>query len=461
MTQEFLLKALRKRWPTIILITLVGVAGAAGAIARATAQYESSAQLFVSVPVLPNSNLQDLYQGGLLNQQKATSYAALVTNRPVMNSVIRQLHLRTTPEALAGKVTASSPQSSVLINLRVRDSSARRAQQIATATASTLIRFIRRLEAAGQGDQPSVLSVSNPASLSTHSVSPRKKLSLAIGLLVGLVLGLAAALLRESLDKSVRTERDLEEAGAGPLLGVVPAEGKANPIHAISELNSPRAEALRMVRTSVQFLNVDDPLRSIVVTSTVPGEGKSSTSLNLARVLAQGGTKVLLLEADLRAPTLGKYLGLAPNPGLSDILAGRAELGQTVQEWNHVDVIVAGTLPPNPSELLASQRLASLVETLYSEYELIVVDAPPVSILADASVLAAKLDATILVTGFGRSTRHGVRRAVEILHGVNARLLGTVLNMVPGADGEAYNYGYVAQTAADLPNPAPVERSSI
>jgi succinoglycan biosynthesis transport protein ExoP len=195
-----------------------------------------------------------------------------------------------------------------------------------------------------------------------------------------------------------------------------------------------RAESVRQLRTNLAFLRAADATATggevVVLTSAVGGEGKTTTALDLARSIADAGERVLLVEADLRRPTLSATLGLDPGPGLSDVLAGQAELDAVVRpvEVEGLAVLPAGTVPPNPAELLGSPRMADLVARLRSTYDKVLLDTPPVLPVTDAAVCAALADGVLVVVRWGRTRRDEVREAVTMLEQVDAVVLGSVLN---------------------------------
>lgn len=180
------------------------------------------------------------------------------------------------------------------------------------------------------------------------------------------------------------------------------------------------------------------------MTSSLPGEGKSSTASNLAIALTQAGWRVILVDADLRRPRIPDYLGIEGGVGLTDVLIERAELSEVIQSWGRDDlsVLPSGPVPPNPSELLGSQQMLRLLTRLTDEYDMVIIDAPPLLPVTDAAALAAVCDGALLVARFGKSRREHLARAVDLLASVNARLLGSVLNFAPMRGGDAYGYGY-------------------
>ncbi|HLN60790.1 MAG TPA: CpsD/CapB family tyrosine-protein kinase [Symbiobacteriaceae bacterium] len=210
------------------------------------------------------------------------------------------------------------------------------------------------------------------------------------------------------------------------------------------EPSSVVAEAFRVLRTNLQFLGLDEPLRSILLTSAAPGEGKSTTAANLGVAFAQAGTRVCLVDADLRRPMLAKLLGLENWAGLTTALIGQAPLEECVKKTpvEGLWLLPSGPVPPNPAELLGSERMAALLERLKAEYDLVLIDSPPVLAVTDAAVLAPRTDGVVLVIRAGRTDRRAVQRARTALETVHARVLGTVLGGVAQSEKEGYYYAY-------------------
>jgi len=308
-----------------------------------------------------------------------------------------------------------------------------------------------------------------PAEIPEEPLGLNKRLNLILGMLFGLGLGIGLAFLINLLDNSVRSVEDLERMGQ-PVLGSIPfiketealqclktsLNGSANGVHngaaigsAQAPVNgegwrmaarlishfapkSPIAEAYRTLRTNIQYTHIDKPLRTLLVTSPGPGDGKSTSVANLAIVMAQMGTKVLLIDADLRRPVLHSVFKLDQRLGLSNVLAGRAEFSEAIAPTNieNLHVMTCGTLPPNPSELLGSSTMARTIESLKPEYEIVLFDSPPAIAVTDAAVLARLVDGVFLVVKAGYTSKQATFRAHSLLQQVKARVLGTLLNSV-------------------------------
>ncbi len=283
-----------------------------------------------------------------------------------------------------------------------------------------------------------------------------------IGLIIGLFVAILMAFFLEYLDQTIKTSADVERALEIPVLGLIPLEpiainaagsGQPGNGHGRRRMNlplvsllspdHPASEAYRTLRTNVTFVNAEQrELQSLVVTSPGPGEGKSTTAANLAITLAQQGSKTLLVDADLRRPLVHRAFNLVQEPGLTDILVGTATLREAIRPnvVPKLDILPAGALPPNPSELLGSEAMARLLESLRGQYDTIIFDTPPTLAVTDATVLGASADAVILVVRAGETDEVAAQRAIAQLRRVQAKIAGTVLNGMQKRRDRYYNY---------------------
>ncbi len=320
---------------------------------------------------------------------------------------------------------------------------------------------------------PSLLSVVEPAVAPAQPASPRPLLNTLLAALVGLMLAVGIAFLAEYLDDTLKSSDQVEDAVGLPTLGAIvrmKGDAKRKEMYRLATLlypRSPAAEAYRTLRTNIEFTSVDTPLRTILVTSSVPGEGKTTTAANLAVAFAQSGRRTLLLDADLRKPGVHRMFDLPNAHGLTSLLRADDAATESLTsptEQEHLRVMSTGPLPPNPAELLGSQRMRTVLQRLASEFELVVVDSPPLQAVTDAAILASIADGTLFVVDAGRTRRGAVQQGREALAKVDARAIGVVLNRLSERlQSEYYYYRYYGdyyghgegQAAKGTPAPAP------
>lgn len=457
------LRILRGQWWVVALCAALGVGAAMFITLQQTPMYSATTQLFVSTRT-PDSSISQLSQGSNFIQQRVKSYSQVATSPDVLEPVTEKLALPVTARQLAGQVTVESPPDTVLLNITVRNPDPKAAADIANEIARQLPSFVVQIETpTGDVRAPVKLSVTDTADVPAAPVSPRKPLNLALGLLIGLAAGLGLSVLRDQLNTAVRGVGDVERIVGAIPMGVVPYDSntRAQPL-VDSDQQSGRAEAYRTLRTNLQFADVDNPPRVLVVTSPLPNEGKTTSACNIALTLAMGGARVILVDGDLRKPKVGEYLGMSSAAGLSSVLAGRHELRDVITGYGRdtLAVLPSGPTPPNPSELLSSQHMTDLITTLANHYDVVVIDAPPLLPVTDAAVLGSVADGAVLVIRYGKTRREELQRALQALERVQAKVLGTVLNFAPkrkrGAyDGYGYGYGYGDRPQDQVPEEEP------
>ena len=293
---------------------------------------------------------------------------------------------------------------------------------------------------------PNVVQV-EPAVPSNIPVRPQPITTSAMAGGIGLLLAIGIAFLVEFLDDTIKTSEDVERILNLPVIGYIAQiqyeKGGAESLYVTRQPRSPVSEAFRSLRTNIEFAGVDRPIRRVLVTSAGPHEGKTTVSVNLAAIIAQGGKRVVLMDADLRRPKVHRFLGLSNQFGLSDLFRGTVAtrmVSQRIPDQEQVSVITSGSLPPNPSELLASGRMEQILQEVGQEADIIVVDSPP-TLVADVQVLSAKVDAVILVVHPGHTEEDAARAALEMLTRAGARTIGVVMNRIP-RDRADYYGGY-------------------
>jgi capsular exopolysaccharide synthesis family protein len=296
--------------------------------------------------------------------------------------------------------------------------------------------------------------VTNPAALPRKPVSPKPARDAGIALLIGLVIGVAVALLRERLDNRIHDREQLEQISQSPVLGVItniryPGKDHAPDLAIHVDPKGHAAEAYRTLRTNLQFMSSVSDLHLLAITSTAANEGKTTTSVNLATAMAQTGKRVLLISADLRKPSLHRYFKFENRSGLCDVIMGDATLAGTVKqvpESPTLFVLTSGRIPPNPAEMLGSDKMATILEEAAEEYDIVILDTPPVLAVSDPLVLANRCQGVLLVVEANSTTQEGLRQSIEQLEQIGAKVMGSVLNKYDPAQaryrGYYYRYSY-------------------
>jgi polysaccharide biosynthesis transport protein len=292
------------------------------------------------------------------------------------------------------------------------------------------------------------VSIVDKAQVPGRPYTPRLSLNVAFALMLGLMLGGAAAFVREHFDDTFKSPEDVEDNLGLPLLGIIPlVKQLGTPAELVEEQQTALAEAYRSLRTALQFSTADGVPKSLLVTSSRAGEGKSTSALMLAANFARLGMRVLLIDADLRRPSLHESLKIDPTVGLTNVLTGTTVSPEAFRksEIAGVTVMGSGPLPPNPAELLASPKMLSLLTIAAQEYDLVIIDGPPVAGLADAPMLASMAMGTLLIID-ANGTRKGIARAaLKRLHLARAQVIGAAVNKLDLASvsyGFGYGYGY-------------------
>jgi polysaccharide biosynthesis transport protein len=494
---------LRRRKLTVLATTLGVVLTAGIVMFLQTPVYQSEARLTVvpSGALSDDTVLRELVVG----EREIQTQRELLASVPVASRVIDDLGLASTPQELLGQVDVTAVRDANILEIRASALSPAEASAIAQGFAESYLDFRRQqasgraneaateLESriatmrerinelaaergAAEGGQLAALEeeqealltelgqasaqlsgvratetalatggeIIAPADVPESPASPRPLRTGALALVLGAMLGVGLAFVRDFLDDAIRSDDEAVRATGRPVLGHVPnwpSIGEHKRAVTLTEPSSPAAESYRTLRTNLRYLAVESPIRTLLVTSGQPGEGKTTTSANLAVAAARSGARVLLIAADLRRPKIHELFGISSVGGLTDVLAEDLPLAEAIRDIGvpNLRVIPSGDIPPNPTELLASARMDAFIAQTRDLADLVIYDGPPVLGVADALEIAPRLDATLLVLGAGSSGRSAVRSTATRLAGVGARVAGSVMNRISEGDS---HYGY-------------------
>ncbi|MCU4187261.1 polysaccharide biosynthesis tyrosine autokinase [Acidiferrimicrobium sp. IK] len=374
------------------------------------------------------ARIANVYAQAYIDQQRLSQVDAYTQQVTALQSSISDL------QAKAAAAPAGSPEASAL------------QQSVVSLTQS-----LQQLQAAKQLVAPSGATAVTDAVVPTSPVSPKPLRNGLIGLVVGLLFGVGLAFLAERLDDRINSREDAELSSGGlPIIGMVPmVDSWKNPgethLALVEDPDSQVSEAYRTLRTAVQFLSIDEPKQVIAVTSSTPGEGKSTTVANLAVSLARAGHRVIVMSCDLRRPRLHAFFADSNDIGLTSVLLGEVPLASALLEvpdepW--LRVLASGPIPPNPAEILSLDRVREVVDTLAEAADMVLIDCPPVLPVTDALLLSRLVDGMLVLASARTTTKRDLSRTYELLQQVQAPLLGTVLTRVPAGSGYEYGYGY-------------------
>lgn len=408
--------------------------------------YASTSTGFVTVG--EGTGIGDVISGSTAAKEKAVAYLALIKSASVADEIIAaNPELNLTRAEVQGNLNASVASDSALINVSATASSPEVAQALANSSLEAVAKVVNDLEGS------SVVRVVplEDATINNSPISPNVPRLALTGAGAGLGLVLTAVLLRRTLDTKLRTRDDATHATEAGILGVLPVSEE------LSEENILRAskdhvsqEAIRQMRTNLRFVNIDNPPRSLIVTSAEPGEGKSTVSTSIARAMADAGEPVIIIDADLRRPTIAKKFKIDSKIGLTQVLAGQVELADAVRQFEDTQLFIlpAGRIPPNPSELLGSEKMRQLIAELAGEF-IVIVDVPPVLPVTDAVLLSTAVDGVVLVGTVGKTRKENLSEAAANLRKVSAAILGVVINRAPrtGLGNSYYGFAYSSNNA--------------
>jgi polysaccharide biosynthesis transport protein len=490
------LDVLRRRIVVIALCVLIVPASALAFSLTQEKKYAASAQLLFRDPGFDQKFFGSaVFQPSFDPERDAATNLRLVSLGVVSDRTAKRLDNGITSGRVAADVSVSAEGQSSLISVTATDRDPNLAPQIANAFAREYIAFrraadqakIRQAQRLVQNDvdrlpagqknsarartlRDQISQLDTLASLQTGNAelvqpaqgaaqtSPRPVRNTVLGLILGTLLGVGLAFLIDRLDRRLRDPKEVGDSFSKPILSAIPESRQlafANGHN--KDLNAVDAEAFRMLRANLRYFNVRNDIKSVLITSPSPGDGKSTVAWNLASASASAGAKVLLLEADMRHPTFRQAFNVKSRKGLSELLSGEAQLEEVLTEVEvdehtngatHIrtmDVITSGAIPPNPVDLLESPQMQNLLRSAEREYDLVVIDTPPTAVVSDAVPLIREVSGVVVVSRLGQSTRDSVSRLRDQLENLDAPTLGVVVNGVPTQNGRyGYAYGYGA-----------------
>ena len=429
------IRILRKRLLLIVAAALICPAAALATSLAMTPVYQGTAKLFVAGKTDSSGGTSSAYEGALLSQQLVKSFAQILKSRATAEAALRLDPQPLTPSQLQDKVHAEGVTDTLLIDLSVEDTDPARAKRLTNNVARAFIEAVPDL----QRNSALRVSLVEPALTPTDPVRPRTRGNVALGLMLGLMLGAGLAFLREFLDRTVKTPEELEAASGAPVVGAIPPfKATKQPIPVAEQPRTAVAEAFRKLRTNFSFLGIDRENVCCVITSPAAGDGKSTVTANLGIALAQAGQRVVLVDADLRKPTIHKLFGLSQRVGTTTVLLDHASSHDALQHLGPdlPAVLASGQLPPNPSELLGSRRMAELLTELRSAFDIVLIDCAPLLPVTDPMVVSQFADGVLLVARAGATTKDQAAAARAACAKAGATVFGTALNAAQFTEGD-------------------------
>ncbi|MCP2194530.1 polysaccharide biosynthesis tyrosine autokinase [Williamsia deligens] len=438
------LNELRKRWLVVIGGAVVLAAVALGYSLAQTPEYEAAATLYVTSGTDDNSS--SAYQGSLASQQRVTSYAKLVDSDAIVTQALQSGGLSLSLDDAKAALKATSTNETVLLSITATLTNRGEAVSLVNAVSRSMTSYVTQLETPSGGGRPlAKLTLVSPARASSTPVSPKTTRNVLLGAVAGLILSALVVLALSRFNTRTRSEADLARVSSTPVLASVPADEllKRRGLIDFREGATAAAEAFRKLRTNLTFTSVDNPPKTIVVTSAVAVEGKTTTAMNLAAALVEAGKRVVLVDADLRRPQVDTRTGLLGEVGFTNFLRGDGVLNDLVQP-TQVDglwILASGPKPPNPAELLGARRASDALTELAASFDYVIVDSPPVLPVTDAVVLAQWADGVVLVARAGSTKIPDLKDAYEQIVNGQTPVIGFVLTEAPT---DKSRYGYYA-----------------
>jgi len=441
----------------IILGTLLCVVTTVIATAYMAPVYEASIQLLVSQKQATSNGQTagEAYQAILTSERLARTFSHMLKNRSTAEKVVEKLKIPIPPEELVKNIEAGPVRDTQLIEVKVQDKDPVRAKRIANTLGVIFKDIVESLEKdkSSRGEIISI-SVVEPAVEPLNPIKPKPLLNMILAFLIGLMSSTGLAFILSYMDTTIKEADEIERTNGLISLGQIPfIPKKSDELIIKTEPRSVVAEAFRMLRTNIQYINFESKIKTFVITSSGVGEGKTLFSANFAAVMARAGFRVLVVGCDLRRPRLHQVFRASNDIGLANILIGTSSLAKAVQETDikDLDIVASGPTPPNPVDLLESKRMEKFLDDVKQRYDFVILDCPPISTITDALVLVGNTDGVIMVARRGETRRQAFSDAKQVLDRVNARILGFVLNgatmdgvfdyYLKSYDGETHSFG--------------------
>lgn len=452
-----MLIALKKRWFVVLIAAFLGGVTTFGLSATIPPVYQAGASMFFSLR--DGNSGSDINQGLTYTQNQMLSYAELATTSSVLEGAAGDLDGDLTVDELRRAVSVTTPQNTVILDIKVRTTDRDLSARAANSVADSLLEIVAEVAPRDTSGKPTVVArVIQPAVPADFQISPNKAKNAVLGAFISGALALLWLFLTVVFDTRIRSLTTLKSITDQPVLGTAERTARSPDQRPVA-LRLPRGSATekyRQIRAALRFTSVTRELRTIAVTSSLPGEGKTVTSLNLALTLAEGAQRVLLIDADLRRPRIATYLGLEPTIGLTTVLVNGLSMGDAVQHFadTKMDVLTAGAVPPNPSELLDSRQMRELLSEAKKAYDTVIIDTAPVLSVSDAAIIAQDVDSTVVVVDSSKLRQAQLEQTTDTLHAAGAHISGLILNRVKPASNKDRYYETVDR---DLPRKKPSE----
>ena len=438
-------KLIKEKLSIIILITICSIIiSTIATLFFIDPTYESK----ISVIIGPNQSISDDYSSYqssydiVMYQKMVKTYSELLTSKIVLQDVIENTGLDLNLESLASMIQIKTTTESEFINITVED----KIPEVTTLVANQLALSLKNISSEIRGVDNVILVDTAP--IPEKPTKPNIIINITLSFILGLIFSISLVVLINYLDQRIKDKDELKELINLPILGEIPnfssinTNNEDNYLFANASPKSLPTEAINILRTNLQFCNVNSDLKKILFTSSSPSEGKSTLISNLGISMALTNKKVIIIDCDMRKPKIHRLFSLSNIIGLSHILSNQAELEECLQssKIDNLSILTAGVIPPNPSELISSNGMKMLLDRLSSKFDFILIDSPPLPLVADSQVLSTFVDGTVIVTKLGYTTKSALINTKEILDGLNTNVIGVLLNNSPVKSSSNYYY---------------------